>query len=450
MKNNSRFLGLGLIFALVGGAVNVEAEPIVQSLSLVSGPDNAMTYVNVTGQGFGAKEQGPAVLYDFGEAAYENGLYNDHQDGFDESSRILRPSADPSSLWAKPSLPGPLLKAASARHSLSSRDYFFDTTNNFVGWPKAYGGMSTPQDNEKLYVSWWYNNTENQHQYYEFGYSNLAGSMTSGESVVVEGYPDIEAYVIGYDSQTVALRVVDDGGYGLNSSSWNHLRVSSETSSSTSLTIESDYKAGGFYLPHGGSNKFIRIWEESVGDQGVRLSWTQDQLTLAQENISSSLVSDIKTNLLASRWHHLEILVDLEANVVTRWVDSKVIDVFDVSSARRISGASPTIALLGFDGKQKFNTASGADIYMDSTPQRVMLANAATWGAVTHSELQILIEWSNNSIVFEPYLGSLDTSQPVYIYVADENGLISQTGTEYAELKSAPVAPQLRAIQVVP
>jgi hypothetical protein len=148
------------------------------------------------------------------------------------------------------------------------------------------------------------------------------------------------------------------------------------------------------------------------------------------------------TVLEAGLWHHMEILVDLDSNLVKRWVNSKPMNDLSIDNARRIEGASPTIALIGLNGKQTFNKAEISDIYMDSTPQRVMLANASNWEAVTHTELQRVIDWSPSNVSFELVYGSLDSGSEVYLYIVDEYGKVNSSGFKF-RLSNPPVPPKL-------
>jgi hypothetical protein len=401
--------------------------------------------VNVSGTGFGDKTQSTPVLYDFGDFAYENGVRNDHQSSFSEVARISRANADPDSLWYKPSSQGPILTRESARHPYSARAYRHDAGNNFLGWPQAYGGQSTPVNNEQLYVSWWYKNDVEQRQYFEAGYTDKQGVFEVGEQIRIAGHPDLEAYILGdresYTGENkLAFRVEVLSSNSMLSSAMQGITLTGEQSGA-SVTLNSDYRNGGYWMPRGGSNKFIRIWEEIVGNVGLRLSWTQDQLTVAQTGSTANIVNHMDTALIANQWHHLEILVDLEQNEVIRWVNSKEIDRFDISKARRLDGASPTIALLGFNGKQYFNAGDSSDIYMDISPQRVMLGNASSWDDVTHAELQRPIAWSSTSIQFETFLGGLSSKDSLYLYVVDANGNINSEGYLFVKEKSAAAPP---------
>jgi len=69
-----------------------------------------------------------------------------------------------------------------------------------------------------------------------------------------------------------------------------------------------------------------------------------------------------------------------------------------------------------------------ADLYMDTTPQRVVLANNVVYAAATITELQIPTSWSDTSIGITVNLGSFSTGQTAYLFVFDSTGTPSASG----------------------
>jgi cysteine-rich repeat protein len=62
------------------------------------------------------------------------------------------------------------------------------------------------------------------------------------------------------------------------------------------------------------------------------------------------------------------------------------------------------------------------DLYIDTTWQSVWLADAATWDASVHREIQIPIAWSDNSVTFKMNQGTFQNGQTAYLYAVNENG----------------------------
>jgi hypothetical protein len=69
-----------------------------------------------------------------------------------------------------------------------------------------------------------------------------------------------------------------------------------------------------------------------------------------------------------------------------------------------------------------------ADLYMDTTPQRVVLANNVVYAAATITELQIPTSWSDTSIGITVNLGAFSTGQTAYLFVFDSTGTPSALG----------------------
>jgi hypothetical protein len=74
-----------------------------------------------------------------------------------------------------------------------------------------------------------------------------------------------------------------------------------------------------------------------------------------------------------------------------------------------------------------------AGIYADDTFARVMLGNASTWSNCTIRVPQIPSAWSTSIITATVNLGSLDTENPIYLYVFDEDNISNSTGLLFIE-----------------
>jgi len=149
---------------------------------------------------FGAKDQAAPVLVDYVSHAWENGELNEHQRTFADMQRIRRPDEDPDTLWAKPSLGGSetntgMLYTTSRphRHRHSDAHYYGAGTNNFLGWPTAYGGSEPDSPSRTLYVSWWCKMPFDLRRYYaipadaaETGFE-VGGDEEYGEEITISG-----------------------------------------------------------------------------------------------------------------------------------------------------------------------------------------------------------------------------------------------------------------------
>lgn len=68
------------------------------------------------------------------------------------------------------------------------------------------------------------------------------------------------------------------------------------------------------------------------------------------------------------------------------------------------------------------------DIYIDSTPSRVEMGNAAAWEANTHREIQVPSAWSDTSVTVSMNQGIFANGTTAYLYVIDANGAVNGTG----------------------
>jgi hypothetical protein len=68
------------------------------------------------------------------------------------------------------------------------------------------------------------------------------------------------------------------------------------------------------------------------------------------------------------------------------------------------------------------------DIYFDNTLQRVFLGDSSSFETLSHSELQRPIAWSDNEITFELTKGAIKNIDKSYVYVADESGIVNESG----------------------
>jgi hypothetical protein len=94
-----------------------------------------------------------------------------------------------------------------------------------------------------------------------------------------------------------------------------------------------------------------------------------------------------------------------------------------------MSGTTRSDAIGGY---QRALTANSwryfADVYLDYTPARVVLANNPVLSAATITETQIPIAWSASSISVSVNLGKFTAGQTAYVFVVDPTGTPSTTG----------------------
>lgn len=392
--------------------------------------------ITITGSGFGSKTQAAPIIYDFSDKAYINGTLDNTQGDLTEGDPLLPGATD--IYWAKPSSTSfggsnvHITYAQTHRHNNIFAHYTFDGPNGFLGWPKAYGGTSTTGNHKKLYASWRLKPFRDSISYWRWKTDSIDGNFTLGSDPYQAG----EKLIIN----SPVLGIIYGEAIWLDTDGWLHfiaLTVSSSAQLKGAL-IEGVTSGATTTLPDGdepttfispGSNKYIRLWEEQTGKTGVRLSWTQDQTTVAGKTPDGT-----DTHLRVGRWNHLEAELNLTNNTYRVWINNRQHKEIDLSGAEREDIVlSPSIAVLGFNGKnQIYARHEFGEIYMDNTPQRVIVANASTLNNATHTEIQLADTWSDGSVSFKLSLGEFKTgnNSSLYVYVFDENGVSNTTGMQ--------------------
>jgi hypothetical protein len=437
MQNILRYWGTveivisACIFTGVAQATPLVDKVIYQGASIVQG-----AIVTVTGTGFDEKLQPMPIMYDLTDKAYLNGVLNNHQSSFAEGQAVLRSNMDVNSLWAKPSNNSVTSKAPTVTYAMPHRNvhinshYKFEGPNSFLGWPVVYGGSETPLNNNQLYVSWWYKPLYDPKYYWRWNLSNIQGNFIAGAGPFQPGEKIIlNANILGsIDGQVIWLEGNELHFVANGAAAATHLRgvtITGVSSGATAVLSDNDTQ---FISP--GSNKFIRIWEESTGKDGLRTSWTQQQVTHLKPD-GVALTTYKYPSLIINGWNHLEVEIDLATDRFRSWVNSELLYDMDISLAMQNDSAfSPTIASLGFNGKnQTYQRVELSEIYMDKELQRIFIGDALIWADVTHAEIQLPTSWSDIEIKFDANLGAFNgIDNAMSIYVFDKNGLVNSTG----------------------
>ena len=424
-------------FSPLASAVDVTRVEVVAGEQLV-----------VEGSGFGERPgQAPPVLMDFAEYAYENGVLNDHHASFSHGQEIQRPNTDPETLWVKPQVgstlevSAPVLdRLANDRLESSEAHYFMKGANSFLGWPKAYGGFDTPVDNSQLYVAWFMKPKYDARFYWSTTPLNQRGQFIPNEAVVING---IEGSFIGRSEIGISkdmLQFVLPGQRNANNLVGQKLVG---LKSGAELTFHTDFAGDsgtGYLAP--GANKYIRVWEDPNGREGIRLAWTNRLIggTVGFSQEQAKFLAD----LMPGQWNFMELFIDSSIGKVTARVNGKKEFEEFFGPGKDFEGKwSPTIALLGFNGKiQVFQEVEVDDIYMDHRFSRVLIGDKPKFSDLKSYKLQVPVEWSNNRITINPGRNDVNFTEAAYLYVVNEDGQVNELGFPLCEsCGSAPNPP---------
>lgn len=347
---------------------------------------------------FGAKTQAAPLVYDLGDSAYVNGVEDTSMAVLLEGQTVgdaVNTGDLQSTIWeAVGNTVG--ITRTGLRHNGVGFHYKAISDSNYVGEAFASGGVNrAPQTNE-VYVSWFYRAPYKSSSYTEIAITNQVGTFETAvdggfaEDLIVTGATDvsymklIDVFNDGTDKVAIeATRGIANDDSGIGTPNVSGASIEGAISGATA-----DLDPSTYILSYGGSSKFARVWDTDNGVGGIRHSWTQSQYT------TEGTDDQTNTSPTPNEWNQLELHIDVTGNQVDRWLNGSLIASFAPSDTRT-SGNSPTIKQIGVDGKQTYNLPEFGEIYLDSTPQRMVIGNASTWAACTIREPQLLATWGD-------------------------------------------------------
>lgn len=421
------------------------AAPKIQSVEGVFSQDGVIT---IHGAGFGNKAQAAPVLYDWGASVIENGKVNQSRASVSNGYKILTASegsADP--IYDKPSASSTgvnvqFVTNRPGRTKYSQGHYWFKGKNGYIGWPNAYGGGNTPKNNEQLYLSWQFKPRYNTEDYWTWKLKNVkgtfkqrSGSNDFGETIRFSNGKT--AKIIAINGDTLHMMVDQK----INSTELKGTQI--QGVSSGAVAILSD-ESGAYYAP--GSDKFVRVWEEPTGTNGLLMAWSNVGLAIRKPD-GKNVYGYGAAGVVPGKWNHMEVFVDLQQKIAVASVNGKVLHSVDLTGVSyNTSAYSPTIALLGFNGSHMdYQEVDFGEIYMDSTPQRVLIANAPELSKATKIEIQYPTSWQDNKVVAKVNEGLLERGEKLYVFIVDKLGNATPVGYPICEdCQAPPVAPVLK------
>jgi hypothetical protein len=431
------------------------APPLVSAVEISEARAVDGQQLLIEGAGFGIRPgEAAPVLMDFAEYAYENGVLNEHHMDFIQGQDVKRVNADPDTLWIKSSVeatpvaiarPPRLERLASGRLDFSEAHYLMEGANSFLGWPAAYGGFDTPVDNQRLYVSWFMKPKYNPRWYWSTTPLSQRGEFVPGEAVIINGIRGtfIEISDVGISAGMLQF-ILPGQGNANNLAGQKMVGLNS----GAELTFHTDFAGSsgvGYLAP--GSNKYLRVWEDPNGREGIRLSWTNGQIT--QSGLSTS-ENSFSADVLPGKWNFMELFIDLNAGSAIAKVNGKKEFEEYFGSDKDVEGKrSPTLALLGFNGKiQVHQRVEVDDVYMDHRFSRVLIGDKPNFSDLESYKLQVPVEWSDNRILIKPGRNGIEFPEAAYLYVVNGNGDVNENGFPLcASCVASPNAPPSVRVQ---
>jgi len=136
-------------------------------------------------------------------------------------------------------------------------------------------------------------------------------------------------------------------------------------------------------------------------------------------------------NPMGGQWAKIEVEIkytNQSDGYITLW-ENGVRKIDYVGTTDRYPGMERTEGIGGYArNRNSTNWRYYADVYLDYTPARVVLANNASLSSATIIETQIPTSWNDNSVNFTVNLGKFTTGQTAYLFVVDSSGIRNATG----------------------
>lgn len=190
----------------------------------------------------------------------------------------------------------------------------------------------------------------------------------------------------------------------------------------------------------GGSNKFIRVWDNHNGE-GTRISWTGMHMTYSGYTKASWAGWSGQVN----NWNRMELWVDGPSGRIEAKINGKVVHNVD-DFVKVPNGIGLNVKLLGFDPSKADPYADMVtqidDLYVSTTPARVIISDQPKWSdALIEGEALIPSSWTESEIVLPLNPDNQMLSRKAYVYVVDKDGIANAEGYEICG--SCPKPPQL-------
>lgn len=371
-------------------------------------------------------------LYDIGDRVVEKGVDNNYHSTFIDDQNVYGSSssfganADPSAIYFSPNTDAgnyeflKLSRTRAHRHSFVDSHYYDYGFGGFVGNPNALGGEFPETGHTKLYTAWRLKLNWDFRKLHFFSYTGKTGtfSMSStidglGEALTLTSAD--EANIIYDDGSTIGFYTPNKTDTDLNVLNGT---VVSGNVSGASITLSS---TDGW----NGAEKILRIRDKGDGTAGSG-TWNQNS---GQIDIHQAPTAKIWTLMNEAEWALMESEFDKTAGTWDVFINGTKLWSIAGITAPYDPTLSMMISSIGWQGvRADYNVVEFGEIYTGFDFKRVYIGDAATWGACTKREIQIVKSWSTSQILLEQYQGELSNMSGSYLYVADGYPLDADTG----------------------
>jgi hypothetical protein len=225
--------------------------------------------------------------------------------------------------------------------------------------------------------------------------------------------------------------VFSDSGYFLNGSSFNEYYRPIEDLRLDQLLVVWDYLPMQDPTVDGGSNKFIRIWDEHSGNNS-RISWTQMHLTASTVDIDhEATISWNRWGGEVGKWNKMYLWVDGKNGLIEAYINGeKLHQVTDfILSPTAEKGLN--VKRIGWDQNISTNysgmTGYIANIYVSDSNKSVVVSPHEEWASAKGNFTPLPVKsWTDSSISF--LLSEEARSKNFFIYFLDGMGSFNNKG----------------------
>ena len=377
---------------------------------------------------FGTKSQAAPVLWAFGSEVYENGVANSAEVGLSNGDSAA------TDIWALDTFP---TISTDTRHAGIDHVYEGNGANEreeIVGWPNCMLGTAEDKNssiyNEKMFCSFKSKYSNHPFFYRATAYTSMSGTFDDGVDEWDEGET---ASIAGISGELATILYVDTvnsiihfrvPSSTFNSGTLNNVTMTGDSSGATCTLLASS----SYTVP--GATKFLRAYE-NTSETGIRTAFSPTGNVVGgytgfTEDYRIQPTPILGRNQANLRdWHTIESYFDHSGATgsgrLTVAGDEVTWSGFDLTSKDLSGGIVP--ANIGFDlpgtPTPVYETQWFGEIYVDTTPQRVVIGDASTWAACDPDQTEFLrpTAWSVSSITAVYKAGS----GYVYVIGSDDN-----------------------------
>jgi hypothetical protein len=186
---------------------------------------------------------------------------------------------------------------------------------------------------------------------------------------------------------------------------------------------------GGYDLPY---NWYIEYNQRPTSRTSGAAWHILDDSSASLSTPTSSWWYGPAVNPMSGQWTKIELEIKY-TNQTDGYINLYENGVRKIDYKGRTDGYSDTLRSEGVGGYARMYNQSNnwryfADVYLDYSLARVVIANNANLSSATIIETQVPTNWSSSSITFNVNLGKFKQGDRAYVHVVDSTGARSSTG----------------------